>query len=318
MSQTALASNSLSLNFFVKIVQGPNRGDLYKISPPGVIIGRDPSASQITLFDSRVSRQQCRIDFTDQTITIEDLSGKSTTLVNEAAITNHELRHGDKITMGDTVMIFEVATAELKSASSRPRLRIENGTVTAASPAKKMDPKNMRILLILAVGAIAVIYLSMTPDKKAGAPSKVADSETVNAALESVQKRQQELEKSTANMSDQDIYNRRSAQRHYIRGFRDYQNGKYARAIEAFQTALATDPKHAQARRYYKLSEKKRQDLVDRHMDLGNKYREKSMYKLCIGEFEKVLQIINNPANKKYQLAKEQIKECRLSLQGRY
>lgn len=316
MSQTALASNSLSVNFFVKIVQGPNRGDLYKISPPGVIIGRDPSASQITLFDARVSRQQCRIDFTDQTITVEDLSGKSTTLVNDEPITNHELRHGDKMSMGDTVMIFEVATAEQKTLPPRPHLRLENGVATAA-PAK-IDKKNIRILLILAVGAIAVIYLSMTPDKKANAPSKVADAETVNAALESVQNRQKELEKATASMTEQDIYNRRSAQRHYIRGFRDYQNGRYSRAIEAFQTALATDPKHAQARRYYKLSEKKRQDLVDRHMDLGNKYREKSMYKLCIGEFEKVLQIINNPANKKYQLAKEQIKECRLSLQGRY
>lgn len=320
MSELALSQNTASATFFVKITQGPNKGDVYKISPPGVIVGRDPSASQITLFDARVSRQQCRIDFSDDTILIEDLSGKSSTLVNGDPITQQELKHGDLITMGDSILIFEVGSAAPKlsvvpvgmpgAPRSRPSVNTQQAPV--------LDPQKKRLLVIAAIGITVMLGLAFYPDPKKSAAMKVNGPEELNTAIEEVQKRQAELEKPRATLSEQDLYNKRSAEKHFIRGFRDYQNGKYTRAIEAFQTTLATDPRHIIARRYYKLAEKKRQDMVDYHMDLGNKYREKSMYKLCIAEFEKVLQIINQPNHKKYQLAKEQIKECRLSLQGRF
>jgi hypothetical protein len=318
MSQLAISQQTTNPTYFIKITQGPNKGDVYRISPPGVIVGRDPSASQITLFDARVSRQQCRIDFLEDLIIIEDLGGKGSTLVNGEPITKHNLNHGDSVTVGDSILIFEVGDTPPKlAAAPKPNAGGKNTGNSFSAPAGP-DKKPLRFILIFLVAGIVSAGLYFMPEDKKSAPVKVGGPDDIDVAIEEVQKRQLELEKPHSAYSEQDLYNKRSAEKHFIRGFRDYQNGKYTRAIEAFQTTLATDPKHARARRYYKLAEKKRLDMVDYHMDLGRKYRDKGMYKYCMAEFEKVLQIINQPSHKKYQLAKEQIKECRLSLQGSF
>jgi pSer/pThr/pTyr-binding forkhead associated (FHA) protein len=326
MSELAISQQTSSPTFFIKITQGPNNGDVYRISPPGVIVGRDPSATQITLNDERVSRQQCRIDFLEDIITVEDLSGKSSTFVNNQPITKHSLNHGDVISLGDSILVFEVGGAPPKLGVVPPKKAEHpsqrsgppgyNPSFSAPVPAR--NNKRIRFIMIVVVLGAALGYLALMPEPKAPAPAKVNGPDEINLAIEEVQRRQVELAQPNINLTEQDLYNKRSAEKHFIRGFRDYQNGKYTRAIEAFQTTLATDPHHGKARRYASLAEKKRSDMVDYHMDLGRKYRDKGMYKMCMAEFEKVLQIMNQPAHKKYQLAKEQIKECRLSLQGSY
>jgi hypothetical protein len=312
MSQLAIQTpNQASPFFVIKVAQGPNKGDTYKITPPGAVIGSDREICQVVLDDARVSRQQCRIDFQPETITVEDLSGKNTTYVNQKPISGpHALAHGDVINVGETMIIFHTSNGPRAQNAPRPY-----AVAPAAAPGFQL-PLSKNFLIFLGVIALAAFVLLSVPSKKKAAPPRVVSPEETNEAIAAVQKRQEELRKPYANLSEQDIYNKRSAQKHYIRGLRDLQNGRYTRAIEAFQTTLATDPTHAMARRNYKLAEKKRQDMVDYHMDLGSKYKEKSMYKYCIAEFEKVLQIINQPSHKKYILAKEQIIECRLSLQG--
>ncbi len=330
MSNSALNAKPLSaLRVTIQIQTGANKGDVYRILPPGAIIGRDSQTCQIALMDARVSRQQCRLDYKMEGITIEDLSGKNTTLVNHQTILGeHLLRSGDLLICGDTQMTIEIqiegaqnllgasqsrnSPANLSSAPSAMSY-IPSGALPQSSLSEKAQSK--RLTLIIGAGVLIGFGLWMIPEDAPKPPPKIADAGTVDEAILATQKRQEELQKSTSQMSELDLYNRRSAQKHYIRGFRDYQNGRYSRAMEAFQTALATDRSHAMARRYYKLSEKKRMDEVDYRMDLGLKYKDKGMYKMCIAEFEQVLQILNQPTNKKYQLSKEQIKECRLSIQ---
>jgi len=315
MSQLAVAQSQSDPHFVIKVAQGPNKGDTYKITPPGVVIGRDPSVCQIALSDGRMSRQQCRIDFKPEGIVLEDLTGKSTTLVNQQPVTLHALTHGDVISAGESMLIFQLPGVRpaLAPAQQNAKVGFAAPKFGGSSAAPKKLNKNFLIIVGLLIAGAAFLFLY--PNGKKAKEPKVAGPEAMDEAIEAVQKRQEELSKYTSNLSETDLYNKRSAQKHYIRGFRDFQAGKYTRAIEAFQTTLATDPTHAVARRYYRLAEKRRQDSVDQHMDLGNKYRQKAMYKMCIAEFEKVLQIINQPSHKKYQLAKEQIKECRLSLQ---
>lgn len=316
---TALSFNpSSGLQVTIRIISGPNKGDVYRLMPPGAIIGRDSQSCQITLGDARVSRQQCRLDYKMEGITIEDLSGKQTTLVNHQSISGeHLLRSGDLLLFGDTQMqidILQEGVPHLKKVPpSAPSSYIPPSALPQNSSA--MDPQTKRLSMIVGVGLLIGLGLWMVPEDPPKPPPKIATSETINESITAVQKRQEELQKSTSQLSDLELYNKRSAQKHYIRGLRDYHNGRYNRALEAFQTALATDRDHAMARRYYKLSEKKRLNEVDYHMDLGLKFKDKGMYKMCIAEFAHVLQILNQPNNKKYQLAKEQMKECRLSIQ---
>lgn len=323
MSQLAVQQSQTSPSFILKVTQGPNKGDTFRILPPGVVIGRDPTSCQIALNDLRISRQHCRIDFTPEGVTIQDLAGKNTTLVNQQPVTHHALQHGDVIALGDTYILFHSGTVPAVRPATPPAFSKPAGADffkkdPSGVAAPTQPPRNKTFYIVAAIVISALLYIVLSPEKAKGPPPKVVTPEAVDEAIVAVQKRQEELQKATSNMSEAELYNKRSAQKHYIRGFRDYQNQKYTRAIEAFQTTLATDPTHPQAKRYYRLAEKKRMDMIDQHMDLGLKYKEKLMYKMCIAEFEKVLQIINQPSNKKYQLAKEQIKECRLSLQGSF
>lgn len=330
MNESALSSKpSSALQVTIRILTGANKGEVYRILPPGAIIGRDSQSCQVALMDARVSRQQCRLDFKMEGITIEDLSGKKTTFVNHQAIEGeHLLRSGDLIQCGDTQLAIDIQLegAHL-SLAPKPEKPQPPSFAPASSPlsyipttalpqnALPADPQQRRLILIIGVGLIVGLGLWLMPEDAPKPPPKIATSETINENIAAVQKRQEELQKATSQMSELDLYNKRSAEKHFIRGFRDYQNGRYNRALEAFQTALATDRSHTMARRYYKLAEKKRLDEVDYHMDLGLKYKDKAMYKMCIAEFEQVLQILNQPNNKKYQLSKEQMKECRLSIQ---
>ncbi len=330
MSESALSSKpSSALQVTIRILAGPNKGDVYRILPPGAIIGRDSQSCQVALMDARVSRQQCRLDYKMEGITIEDLSGRGTTFVNHQTIQGeHLLRSGDLIICGDTQLSIDIQMEgmhlSLASQTQKPQASgFQNSSSpmsyipNAALPQNSLpgDPQTKRLYMIVGIGLLVGLGLWLMPEDAPKPPPKIATSETINESIAAVQKRQEELQKATSQMSELDLYNKRSAQKHYIRGFRDYQNGRYNRAMEAFQTALATDRSHTMARRYYKLAEKKRLDEVDYHMDLGLKYKDKAMYKMCIAEFEQVLQILNQPSHKKYQLSKEQMKECRLSIQ---
>lgn len=328
MSSLALSQQTVSgaKSAILKVIQGPNKGDTYRIQPPGAVIGRDPQSSQIIVNDDRVSRQQCRIDFKFNGIFVEDLSGKSTTFVNLQSVATQILASGDQLGFGDTIfeITFESQAPLSLAAPGMPALpglppappAGLYGIPDLGSTAKEpfLNKKNIIRIgfgLVLLVGAYII-----NQEVIAKKPPKIASPDEINQAIEAVQKRQEELRKPRENLTPQDTYNRRSAEKYYQKGLRDFQNKNYTRAIESFQTALSVLPTYPQARRYLKLAEKRRQDAIDMHMDFGNKFKAKSMYKLCMAEFEKVLQIINRPDDKKYQLAKEQIQECRLLQQG--
>jgi pSer/pThr/pTyr-binding forkhead associated (FHA) protein len=331
MSESALNTKpSAGFQVTIRITAGPNKGEVYRLLPPGAIVGRDPLSCQVALADARVSRQQFRLDYKMEGLTIEDISGKNTTQVNQKLIFGeHLLASGDVIQCGDSQIAVEIQLDEALVAlleSKKEAALLQGSSEPLPFPAiphgalptyQKNNEKNpsQSLYIIIGVGLLAAFGLWMIPEDAPKPPPKIATAETLNEAISATQKRQEELQKATSSLTELDLYNKRSAQKHYIRGFRDYQNGRYSRAMEAFQTALATDRNHAMARRYYKLAEKKRLDEVDYRMDLGLKYKDKAMYKMCIAEFEQVLQILNQPSHKKYQLAKEQMKECRLSIQ---
>ncbi|MCC6137597.1 MAG: FHA domain-containing protein [Bdellovibrionaceae bacterium] len=322
MSSLALSNQNATgvKSAILKVIQGPNKGDMYRIQPPGAVIGRDPGSCQIVLADDRVSRQQCRIDFKFNGIFVEDLSGKSTTFVNLQGVATQILATGDQLGFGDTIFEITFEKEQPMALVGGPSGYVPSqlGIPSQADFTPEKEPflnkKNIFRIAFVLILLGAVYIINKKQEIKPAA--KIASPDEVDQAIEAVQKRQEELRKPKENMTPQDSYNRRSAEKYFTKGFRDFQNRSYTRAIESFQTALAVLPTYVEAKRYLKLSEKRRQDLISAHMDLGNKYKAKSMYKYCIAEFEKVLQIINRPEDKKYQLAKEQIQECRLLQQG--
>jgi ABC-type multidrug transport system ATPase subunit len=75
-------------------------------NPGRVVIGRS-KAADLPLNDLSVSRQHCVVELTGGSAMIEDLESSSGTFVNDRPITRAvELRDGDTISLGDTVLRF--------------------------------------------------------------------------------------------------------------------------------------------------------------------------------------------------------------------
>ena len=86
------------------MVSGSSSGIEYPISSE-IIIGRQ-SDNQIPIDDSKSSRKNSRI-FSDNGIYyVEDLKSRNGTFVNGKTISTHKLCHGDKIQIGETIILF--------------------------------------------------------------------------------------------------------------------------------------------------------------------------------------------------------------------
>jgi|CXWL01.1.fsa_nt_gi pSer/pThr/pTyr-binding forkhead associated (FHA) protein len=78
----------------------------YFVSPAGVTtIGR-ASDNDIVVATAAASVHHCRLIQKDKTFTLEDLGSTNKTWVNGKAIDKAVLRHGDEISVGDSVFVF--------------------------------------------------------------------------------------------------------------------------------------------------------------------------------------------------------------------
>ena len=88
------------------VVRGRDQGKHYQLSASVSRIGREAS-SDIQLFDSEASRNhaEIRID-TEGKCELHDLGSSNGSRVNGEAVIRHQLRSGDRIEIGGTLMIF--------------------------------------------------------------------------------------------------------------------------------------------------------------------------------------------------------------------
>ena len=90
-------------------VSGPLKGQTLWCSSPEISIGREPS-NDLWTPDPALSRRHCLIRCEgaepDARFTIRDLSSRNGTLVNGARVAEQELRHRDRVSIGDSLLVF--------------------------------------------------------------------------------------------------------------------------------------------------------------------------------------------------------------------
>jgi Nif-specific regulatory protein len=87
-------------------VHGNNLQEEFELKEGTNRIGRSPS-SDIVIFDKRCSRNHCEIYRRGKYYSIEDLGSRHGTFINGKQLTKrHELRMGDRIHVGRTVLLF--------------------------------------------------------------------------------------------------------------------------------------------------------------------------------------------------------------------
>jgi len=88
------------------IASGPNKGAIFDVPEGSCTLGR-AHANQIVLYDRRASARHAAIEPTDGAHTLRDLGSSNGTYVNGRLVAFAELKPGDLIQVGDTVLAFE-------------------------------------------------------------------------------------------------------------------------------------------------------------------------------------------------------------------
>lgn len=98
---------------YLRVLQGPEAGKIFDLSPGGCyIVGR--RAGDVPLSDPKVSTKHAELKILGPAAHfIVDLASTNGTFLNGARVERRNLRHGDEIRVGDTVLRFDVIEGTL-------------------------------------------------------------------------------------------------------------------------------------------------------------------------------------------------------------
>jgi signal transduction histidine kinase/pSer/pThr/pTyr-binding forkhead associated (FHA) protein len=91
------------------VIHGLERGKRYTLDQPVMRVGRDPS-NPIRVPDNEISRQHAEVRFEDDGYTLVDLKSSNGTFVNGRRVPRARLDAGDRIQIGQTVLVFGTGT----------------------------------------------------------------------------------------------------------------------------------------------------------------------------------------------------------------
>ena len=109
--------NEVSFSSALFVIRGKDRGRRFELSGRDSLIGRHGS-NDVQLFDGKASRQHAKIVFEGSRFKIVDLGSSNGTFVNDKRTDNGYLSSGDKILIGNTVLLFTEGIS-INSDSSR-------------------------------------------------------------------------------------------------------------------------------------------------------------------------------------------------------
>ena len=98
----------------IRVLEGQDKGKGFPIEKVPVTVGRD-QISDISITDPRMSRQHCMIFYYDPDFYIKDLGSTNGTIVNHKKIKQTDIKNGDNIKLGSTLLEFIVSRAEQAS-----------------------------------------------------------------------------------------------------------------------------------------------------------------------------------------------------------
>lgn len=295
-------------------------------------IGRDLD-NDVVLDDSKVSRHHAEIRVEKGSLYIKNVSGKNFVSVDGQVVDERLLEKSHKIQLGDSelrVILDEPSAAS--SQASGPRAIAVPGAgkpVATGRPAPSQVSGNTRVpnfsvpqsgrraQFYGAVGVVALLVIwlisneTATKNESIDLRSEAQVQRSIEESAAAVQQLQAQQE-----AKGKDTLQYRMAEQHYIKGFRDYRQGQYARAIQSFQSALSFYPQHDLARKYWTLSKRKFDELVQFNMNQGRRYLGKNNFRLCRNSFANVMIMLKDPSDAIYKEAKQFHDECQLKQEG--
>lgn len=127
----------------LKVASGRNAGKEYELEGEA-ILGRSDTAD-VPVADTKASREHCRVYESGGRWVVVDLNSRNGITVNGVKTTRKNLRNGDKIAIGQTVIVFTgegVAAPAAKSGGAKPKPRSAQSKKEAAFAAARADSRS--------------------------------------------------------------------------------------------------------------------------------------------------------------------------------
>jgi transcriptional regulator with GAF, ATPase, and Fis domain len=118
------------------VIAGPLRDSTFALPNGEIYVGRDPS-NVLAITDPSLSRRHCAIARDNDGYKIRDLDSRNGTSVNGVAVKEARLRHGDQISVGDSV--FVLLLQEDAEESTAGRIEYEDSLTQATAQFHPQD-----------------------------------------------------------------------------------------------------------------------------------------------------------------------------------
>ena len=96
------------MNPRIVAVCGPLKDSVFVLPAGEAPVGRDAS-NLLCISENSVSRRHCVFNRKEEGVMIRDTGSRNGTLVNGVPVTEHWLKHGDQVAIGDSVFVFLLA-----------------------------------------------------------------------------------------------------------------------------------------------------------------------------------------------------------------
>lgn len=178
--------------------------------------------------------------------------------------------------------------------------------------------KNNRTVFYIVIGVLLLgAYFFFQDSAKKKRKLQLRDSASIESSIRDsedvIEKTQKDLEK-----NGYDTTQYKLAQEQYLRGFRDYRLGQYARAIEEFQAALSFFPTHELARKYRLLAIRKFDEQVQYNMIQGKRYYGLQNYRLCMSYYSNVIKMKKEERDPIRREALQYYRECEINRREKF
>lgn len=328
--KSALALSPIPESRWV-IVKGPLSGAVRGMSLPNFTIGRSPDCEFTLAEDPKCSRRHADVRWTTGGYEIKNLSDSNPVYVNGREVETAQLKSGDVIKLGETEMQFHLVSApQLVTQPVSPPVAGFPGYFPSGAPPAMGDMTRPRgraraptkkpvraggIKIVAVVLGLLILWLVIPEDKATKKAMQLRTEQQIQSDIEAANKLREAEEQRLA-MAGQIAS--RQAQENYVRGFRDFREGQFERALESFQACLALQPEHQLCTRYYRLADRKFRELIQYHMILGKKYRDQNQFKPCRATFRTVMFMVKNAESPEFKEAKANYEACHVRAEGRF
>lgn len=311
------------------VIHGADRGHKISLQGDVLTIGRD-EANDFVLDDQKASRQHAQIKREGSQYIIVDLDSQHGLLVNGVKVKKSPLASGSIVTIGESQILFQIGEAPKPTAPAIPQplqfpkqnipQRSHSHVAPKSTSVPPYRPKQKSSPIMPMVVVVALVFgglFLLDSNSKKKKETELRSEGMRDLEIESSQKRQEDLIREQAKLG-KDTEQYKEAQASFIRGFRDYREGNYKRAILAFNAALSLYPNHVLAERYRSLSKRKLDELVQSSLREGKKNYELGLYRKAMSEYQNVMTLRADPEDKDFKEAKERHQEVQLILETQF